>query len=115
MNFKAAGASLKNAFYAFLRGELLMRLGCDKAFPHILYTFMLFWIAILMNIMVENTMSKVEKNKEILTDLKIYHTEKMVQLVSLDRITRTNKLLEDKGSAVTFPEKPATRIDAKEK
>ena len=114
MNLKAAGASIKNAFKAFLRGELLMRLGCDRFFPHILYTFLLFWIGILLNIMVENTMSKVEKNKEILTDLKIYHTEKTVQMAGMRRITKTDKMLENKGSNVTFPTKPATRIDAKE-
>ena len=109
MNLKAAGASIKNAFNAFLRGELLMRLGCDSFFPHILYTFLLFWIGILLNIMVGNTMSK-----EILTDLKIYHTEKTVQMAGMRRITKTDKMLENKGSNVTFPTKPATRIDAKE-
>ena len=110
MNLKAAGVSIKNAFNAFLRGELLMRLGCDRFFPHILYTFLQFWIGILLNIMVENTMSKVEKN----TDLKIYHTEKTVQMAGMRRITKTDKMLENKGSKVTFPTKPATRIDAKE-
>ena len=68
----------------------------------------------ILNIMVENTMSKVEKNKEILTDLKIYHTEKTVQMAGMRRITKTDKMLENKGSKVTFPTKPATRIDAKE-
>lgn len=53
------------------------------------------------------------KNKEILNELKIYHTEKTVQIVSMDRITTINRMLEDKGSQVSFPEKPAMRIDTK--
>lgn len=115
MNLKAAGASMKNILNAFLRGELMMRLGIDRAFPHIMYVCLLMWIWILLSMAVENTMSQVEKNKEILGDLKIYHTEKMVQLVSLDRITKTDRMLGEKGSPVTFPEKPAAHMDAEEK
>lgn len=115
MNIKSIGISIKNIVIASFRGELLMRMGCDKVFMHIVYTFMLFWIMILMNIMVENTLSKVEKNKEVLTELQIYHTEKMVQLAGMGRITKTGKMLESKGSPVTFPQKPAARIDSEER
>lgn len=114
MNISSIGATLKNIVIASFRGELLMRMGCDKVFAHIVYTFMLFWIMILLNIMVENTLSKVEKNKEVLTEMQIYHTEKMVQLAGMGRITKTGKILESKGSQVTFPQKPAARIDAEE-
>lgn len=115
MNWVSISASLKNAMNAFFRGELLMRLGCDRIFMHIAYTFMLFWAMILLDMMIENTLSKVEKNKDVLTDLKIYHTEKMIQLVSLDRITTMERLLKEKGSDVTLPEQPALKLDTKEK
>lgn len=91
-----------------------MRLGCDKLFAHIVYTFMLFWMLILMNIMVENTMGKVEKNRPVLRELKIYHTEKKVELARIGRITEADRMLKDRGSAVTFPEIPAGKIAAKE-
>lgn len=74
MRWIVFSASLKNALNAFFRGELLMRLGFDRFFLHIVYTFGLFWAMILMDMMIENTLSKVEKNKEILNELKIYHT-----------------------------------------
>ena len=35
-------------------------------------------------------------------------------MAGMGRITKTDKMLENKGSEVTFPVKPATRIDAKE-
>ena len=91
-----------------------MRLGCDKVFLQIVYTFMLFWVMIMLNILVENTLSKVERNNDILTELQIYHTEKMVQLASMGRITKTEELLDNKGSKVCLPKKPAFRIDSDE-
>lgn len=107
--------SMKNAVMAFFRGELFLRLGFDRLFPHIVYTFVLFWIIILADIMMENTFSKVEKNRETLTTLKIRHSEKIVEMVSLNRISTISRLLKEKGSDVAIPQKPATRIDAKEK
>ncbi|MCI5989893.1 MAG: hypothetical protein SOY98_03965 [Candidatus Cryptobacteroides sp.] len=115
MNFRSFSASLRNIIDAFFRGELLMRIGADKYFPHIAYTFMLFWVMILMDMMIENTLGKVEKNREVLTSLKIYHSQKVVELVSIDRVTTVERLLKDKGSAVGLPEKPAYRLGVKEK
>jgi len=115
MNWNSMTGSLKKTSRAFIRGELLWRLGCDKLFPYIVYTFMLFWILILLNIMVENTLGKVDKNRETLGALKIAHTEKAVELAEIGRITRAESLLKEMGSDVTFPSEPATRIDAKEK
>lgn len=114
MNIKAIGTSIKNLVIASFRGELLMRLGCDKVFLQIVYTFMLFWVMIMLNILVENTLSKVERNNDILTELQIYHTEKMVQLASMGRITKTEELLDNKGSKVCLQKKPAFRIDSDE-
>lgn len=115
MTWNSFIGSLKNIVKAVFRGELLMRLGFDRFFWHIAYTFMLFWLIILADIMMENTFSKVEKNKEILTALKIHHSQKVVEMVSLNRISTVNRLLKEKGSDVTIPEKPASVIDAKEK
>ena len=67
----------------------------------------------LVDMVRNNDLSKVETKKDIRNALKIYHTEKTVQIVSMDRITTINRMLEDKGSQVSFPEKPAMRIDTK--
>lgn len=112
MNFRL-GATLKNFFSEFLKGTLILRV--DKYFPHILYTFALFWLMIILNIFIEGTLSKVEKNREQLAALKIYHSQKIVEMVSLNRVSTVERLLKEKGSDVTLPEKPAAKIAAKEK
>ena len=78
---------------------------------HILYTFFLIWMMIWTSIKIEGTLAKVEKNNEILNDMKIYHAQKTVQMVSLNRITVVDKLLKENGSEVTLPIKPADRIE----
>ncbi len=113
MSLKSFSATLSNAVNAFLRGELLMRIGFDRFFIHVAYTFMLFWLMILFDIAIENTLTKVERNKAILNDLKIYHTEKKVQIVSMDRMTTTGKKLKERGSEVAMPEEPLCAINAK--
>ena len=54
-----------------------------------------------------------EKNKETLTDLKIYHAQKTVELARLGRLTTVEGLLEQNGSDVTLPDKPADIIPRK--
>ncbi|MDD6253500.1 MAG: hypothetical protein ACI3ZO_03790 [Candidatus Cryptobacteroides sp.] len=115
MRMKSFIASLKNFFEAFLRGELLMRMGVDRWFPHIAYTFMLFWVVLLVDIWVEGRLARLEKTREVLTSLQIYRSEKMVELVKFDRLGTVRKMLGERGSAVTVPEKPADRIPAKER
>ena len=102
---------LKNCLMAILRGEFLMRF--DRFFVHIIWTFLLFWVMILSSMMVQKTLVCVEKNKETLTDLKIYHAQKTVELARLGRLTTVEGLLEQNGSDVTLPDKPADIIPRK--
>lgn len=104
------GQWLKNAFLATVKGELLMRLHVGKYFIHIIYTFFLFWVSIWLSLKIEKTLTRVEDNRKELADLEIYHAQKTVELVGLNRMSRVQELLEQKGSAVTLPEKPADRI-----
>lgn len=101
---------LKNIFSQILRAEFLV-MDCEKYFIHIIYTFFLMWMMIWISIKVENTLVAVEKNKVILNDMKIYNAQKTVQLVSLNRITKVEKLLKDNASEVAFPVKPADKLD----
>lgn len=111
MIIKRISSFIKNSFIAILQGEFLIRIRCDKYFMHIIYTFFLIWMMIFIGMKVENTLVKVEKNKERLNEMKIYHAQKTVQLVSLNRITVVDKLLSGNGSEVTLPNKPADRLD----
>ncbi len=104
------GQWLKNAFLATVKGELLLRLHIGRYFIHIIYTFFLFWVSIWLSLKIEKTLTRVEDNRKELADLEIYHAQKTVELVSLNRMSRVQEMLEQKGSAVTMPEKPADRI-----
>lgn len=110
MSWKRIWEVTKNGFVAILHGELLLRMRFDKYFPHIIYTFFLLWMMIWLSMKIENTMVKVEKNKTTLNDMKIYHAQKTVEVVSLDRITTVEDMLEKIGSDVELPVKPADRI-----
>lgn len=115
MNIKAIGHSIWTFILDYFRGELLMKLGCGKYFMHIVFVFILFWGMILFDIVVENRLYLLQKNKQTLSELQIYHTEKMVELARFGRITSTEKMLKERNSTVTYPTKPASRLDVKEK
>ena len=104
------GVWLKNAFMATLKGEFLLRLNVSKYFIHIIYTFFLFWISIYLSLKIEKTMTKVEENRKALEDMEIYHAQKTVELVRLGRMSTIQQMLEEQGSSLDIPEKPADRI-----
>jgi len=104
------GQWLKNAFLATIKGELLMRLHVGRYFIHIVYTFFLLWISIWFSLKIEKTLTRVEDNRKELENLEIYHAQKTVELVGMNRMSRVQEMLEQKGSTLTLPEKPADRI-----
>jgi hypothetical protein len=58
----------------------------------------------------EQTLTVVEKNKEELETLRIYHAQKTCEYVGLDRISTIEDMLRNAGSEVKAPEKPADII-----
>ena len=99
---------LLNSLKAMLRGEFLLRLDIGRYFIHIVYAFFLFAMVIWLSLVIEGTMTKVEKNKAVLQELEIVHTQKVFDLVSLSKRSSVRQLLEEKGSKVTEPTQPAT-------
>lgn len=85
-----------------------MNLG--QYFIHIIWTFFLFFMSIWLSLQVEKTLTKVEAGKKELANVEIYHAQKVVELAGLNRMTTVRDLLEEKGSKVGLPEKPAARI-----
>ena len=110
MSFKEILAAVKESVSAIFRGEFLLRLHIVRLFPHILFTFLVMWMSILMDMRVEKTMVELERSKSELNDMRILHAHKTVQMVSLNRISTVQGMLESKGSEVTLPEKPAAVI-----
>ena len=104
------GKGLANSLGAMLRGEFLLRLNIGKYFIHIVYAFFRFAMVIWISLMIESTMTKVERSKAELRELEIVHTQKVFDLVSLSKRSSVRELLEQKGSKVTEPTEPATLI-----
>lgn len=107
ISWKKIGHAVKEFFLSLGRGDLLTRLRVDKLLPYILYLFLLGCISIWMSYHAEQTMLKVQKNNETIKTLKIYNAQKTYEIVSLNRIATVEKMLEELGSEVKAPEKPA--------
>lgn len=88
----------------------MLRFHVNRYFIHIIYTFFLFWVSIWLSLKIEKTLTKVEDNRKTLEDMEIYHAQKTVELVRLGRMSVVQEMLEEKGSDVAVPEKPAERI-----
>ena len=67
-------------------------------------------ISIFMSYKVEQTMLIREKNKTKIENLKIFKAQKTCEIVSLDRISTVETMLEELGSDIKQPEKPADRL-----
>ena len=110
ISWKKIGLAIKEFFIALGRGDLLTRLRVDRALPYILYLFLLGCISIWLSYHAEQTMLTVQKNNDRIKTLKVYHAQKTYELVRLDRIATVEKMLEEAGSQVKAPEKPADII-----
>lgn len=95
---------------AVISGDILLLMGVHRLFPYILYVFILGWVSIWMSYKAEQTMTLVERNKKELETLKIHHAQKTCEYVGLDRISTIEAMLEEKGSEVKAPVKPADII-----
>ena len=110
ISWKKVGSAIKEFFISLGRGDLLTRLRVDRLLPYILYLFAIGCISIWMSYHAEQTMLKVQKNSSTLRTLKIYNAQKTYEIVALDRIATVEKMLEEAGSEVKAPEKPADRL-----
>ncbi len=102
--------SAKSWLKSIISGDILLRLRVDKLFPYILYAFVLGWLSIWMSYKMEQTMTLAEKTRKELEAMKIYHAQKTCEYVGFDRISTVENMLEEKGSEVKAPEKPADII-----
>ena len=105
------GTFLKNSLSAIVRGEFLLRLNIGRYFIHIIYTFLLIGITIWISLMIDTTLTKVEKNKETLKEMEILYSEKAFDVATLGRRSTISRMLKSMGSSVCEPEKPAMTIE----
>lgn len=98
---------IKKALIAIARGDVLLKIGADRLFPYILYTFLLAVLSMWLSYKAEITMQKVERNKVRIENLKIDNVNKTCEIISLTRISTVESMLENAGSEVRAPQKPA--------
>ena len=104
------GRWIVRALGAIKRCDFMNSMNLGQYFIHIIWTFFLFFLSIWLSLQVEKTLTKVEAGKKELANVEIYHAQKVVELAGLNRMTTVRDLLEEKGSKVGLPEKPAARI-----
>ena len=102
--------TVKTVFKSILNGDILLLLRVDRLLPYILVLLVMGWVNILLNYKIEQTMVKVESNKVILENYKIYHAQKTYEFVRSGRISTVEEMLEKGGSQVKTPVKPAETI-----
>ncbi len=105
--------TLKQVLESILSGDILLLLRVDRLLPYILVLFALGWINIFLNYKIERTLVEVENNKVLLENYKIYHAQKTYQFVKMGRLSTIEDMLENGGSKVGTPEKPAETITTK--
>ncbi len=102
--------AVANVFKSIISGDILLRMRVDRLFPYILYLFLLGWLSIWMSYRMEQTMTEAERTRKELETMKIYHAQKTCEYVGLDRISTVEAMLEEKGSEIKAPQKPADRL-----
>ena len=98
-------------FSSFASGEILLTLGLDRYILHVIYTFILFMLSIWLGIQIEKTFIQVEANKDRISELKAENNKLNFLLEQLNNSNLIEQRLHAGGSALHYPEKPATRID----
>ena len=111
LKFKKLWKSISNTIDATFKGELLLRLGFDKFFLHIIWLFVLLLIAVWTNYKIEKTLLAVQRNKAEIETLRIIESQTTCELERLKRINTIEKMLEEEGSVVAIPTKPASIVE----
>lgn len=110
IDWSKIGTAFKETLISIGQGTFLIRMRVDKLFPYILVLFILGCANIWLSYEVEQAALRVEKNKDEIETLKIYHSHLTGEIVELNRISTIEKMLEEMGSEVRIPDKPADTI-----
>lgn len=94
-----------------LQGKLLLSYPVSKYFIHIIFVLSLLLLWTIFSLHIENTFAKEQRNKKILNDMEIAHSQKTVQLMQFNKLTKVLEDLKQENSKIGIPEKPATIIN----
>lgn len=105
--------SVLTVLKSLLSGKILLLLGIDRLLPYILFLFVLGWVNIFLNYSVEQTMTKVHKCDKILEQKRKEYVITKYEYVNSGEKASIKKMLNEKNSEITAPEKPATTLITK--
>ena len=104
---------LMDSVKALFKGEFLLRIGADKYFIHIIYAFLLALTVIWLSLRIDTSLVEVQKNKEVIGDLSIEYAAKQGELMKLNRISTVQQHLQELGSSLEIPQRPAVTVRRK--
>ena len=104
------GRGLRESLLAIVKGDFLLRLDIGRYFLHILYIFLCFGVAIWVSLMIDTTLTKVERNRAAIEELEVQHNQKEYDLMCLERRSAVSEMLNRMGSEVGEPQEPVTVI-----
>ncbi len=110
MEVKNILAAIGNSAAAVLKGEFLLRLGITRYFGKILYVFFLICLIIWISLMTDNTLGKVEKNKNTIRELQTTEVMKTFELERYRSRSFTGRMLQERGSRLQESENAAIKI-----
>lgn len=99
---------IKESLVSIWKGRFLLRLNIGQYFVHIVYFFVMCSLLIWFSLRVDSTLARVEKNQAVLKELEIQRSNLEFELRTLDRRAALEEMLEESGSKVMSPQKPAT-------
>lgn len=101
---------LKNIFSAIIKGRLMLRLHLDRHFIKMLVCMFFCIMTIWISLLIDNTMTTVKRNNDILKEQQTDLAIKTFELSELSRRSTIEDNLERLGSKARKPEKPAKHL-----
>ncbi len=101
---------LKDAYRMIGRGDILLRLKVHKYLPHICVAFAACVVSMVLSFYADKTLTTRERKLKELESVRIIHSCRYRELVSLYRYTTVEDMLEDAGSELKPLRQPATEL-----
>lgn len=108
-----AGRLVLNSIKAIFKGEFLLRLRIGDYFLHIAWCFCIVALTIWMSLLIDNTLTKVEKGKAVISRLNNEIAEREFTLASMMNRRQIRISLEEAGSKLEEPKQRAVALEYK--
>lgn len=107
------GRLILNSVKAIFKGEFLLRLRIGDYFLHIAWCFCIVALTIWMSLLIDNTLTEVEKGKAIISRQEREIAEREFTLASMMNRRQIKISLEEMGSRLEEPKQRAVLLEYK--